>query len=408
MRGLWAILLPTFALGFGVAWWLKPEPERVETEADRPKVVPRAPGAESGLQEVVITPQTKLDGLAELWFENSLDEGLAAIAPEAIPELLAALEERVGYYGLSDGDEKVFEKLVLRWYDADPKAALLWVLALPAEDDRRMLIASLIEREAERDFASAYKLAVEYGNEADGFLRMADTLFRRAAEIGAREVIDVSLLSRTSATTTYGHDLEYPPGFDFRAALDGLADAQAALDEGECLSSVPANLLVEWAKRDPGAAYAWLQTDRVTPFGDDFSSFIRGYGQAAKPKDLGAFAAQVFTSSPSAAVGYQKVFQILGEAPSLEVVEGFLGASGDPAQRVQHLAGLFKQAESGHGSLDEGARELVLRATPPELRLQWLAASSMSVEARITLVPLLRSLGHSDGEIAVMTGATGR
>lgn len=404
MRGLWAILIPTFALGFGVAWWLKPEPKPVKIEADRPKVVPRVPGHGPGLQETVVTVGSLLDGLAELTSEEEIDQQLMAVDPAEIPGLLDELNRRAGYLGLDPGEEAAFGRMVVKWYDHDREAALLWTLSLRSPEDRRHLLGSIIEHEAGRDFERALRLASHY--RIDGEVILPDSLIDEAAESGADTLLKLCKLSRTDAgMATFGHVLDYPADFDFRAALDGLADIEESLARDERLSVVPGNLLVEWAKRDPSAAYAWVQMGRDTPFGDDFTSFVHGYAQVAPPGEFGAFGAQVYKASASAPEGHRKVFQMLGEAPSVEVLAGFLNAVADPTQAPLHLVGLFQCAESGHGQRDERARELVLRAMSPELRLHVVVRSDLSTDARTALVPLLQSLGHSEAEIALMTAA---
>ena len=278
MRGLWPLLLPTFAAGFGVAWWLKPEPPPVEAgiEAASPKVVPRRPGADTGVREQVVTADTVLDALADLRHrDEEFAKELGALEPDEIPALLSALRDRAGYFGLGHADEDVLKKLVVRWYDGAPEEALLWVMSLESEEDRQSLLREVVNHEADRDFDAALALARRVSPGDDDPFRFLDRLQQKAAELGPDKLLQLARLSVGKTGVSSGFGPTYPPDFDFRKMLDGLAELHESLGEGEKITSVPANLLEEWARRDPQAAFEWVSQGGEAPFNEG-TGFIEG------------------------------------------------------------------------------------------------------------------------------------
>ncbi len=404
MRGLWPLLIPTFALGFGVAWWSKPDPPPVEVEVARPKVTPRAPGADSGLRETVITHETTLNALGDLRFGSGFDEELEAIDPSEIPALLAALADRAGYYGLGYEDEEVLEQLLLRWYAADPDAALVWTLGVKTTGDRRQLLNQLVRHEAENDLDRAIDLARRYARDEDGDISLPDVLMEQAVDEGADKLLEVCRLGVSDADGTRGIPVDYPSGFPFRDTLEAIADLAASLEDGQSLSMVPSNLLAEWARRDPEAAYAWLASGRKVPFNGEVGDFVEGYAEVATNAEVGAFAAGLFDPDERPARRYDTAFDILSEVPEGETLEGFLEGLADPGAREQHLEGLFLRSQSAYGGGYDRAREQVLLAMAPEMRVRLMSQSTLTASKRRELVPLLRRLGHSEEEIAAMTG----
>lgn len=402
MRGLWPLLIPTFAAGFGAAWWLKPEPPRVEHEVARPKVEPRAPGRDSGLREAVITPDTKLDGLADLRFrDGDLSDALAAIPVAEIPGLLAALRDRAGYLGLDYRNKSVLEKLVVHWFDQAPNEALLWVLSLEPETDREGLLRELVRHEAERDFDAALALARRVSGEG-GPVDFLLGLQQMAADRGAGRLLELARLSAGKDSGSSGIDLTYPPDFDFRMVLDGLADLGAWLGDGEKITSVPSNLLDEWTRRDPQAAFEWISQGHEVPF-NGMEDFVEAYAAVGGDREVGRLVGEIFKADePHAYTRYSLASEALFEAPRAETLEGFLEAAGGAASREMHLAGLLDRSSSTMGTSYDTARWVIVGAMTPEQRLRLIPASRLSVEQRRQLVPELRRLGHGDEEIATM------
>jgi hypothetical protein len=405
MRGLWAILLPTFALGFGVAWWLKPEPAPPESEADRPKVAPRIPGRDAGLQEHVISAATTLDALADLRYQPQDFSGeLEAIDVSEIPGLLGSLADRAGYFGLASKDETVLEKLVLHWFDRAPDEALLWVLSLEPEADRDKLLRELVNHEAEEDLDAAIALARRCSGTDGTANNFLGGLQQKAADKGEAKLLELCRLSAGRTDGASGLGLVYPPDFNFRKMLDGLVEISGSLGEGEQIATVPSNLLEEWTRRDPQAAFDWVSQGHEISF-NGMEEFIEAYAEIGGDREVGALVGGIFDAAePHASTRYDLAWEALSEAPRPGTLEGFLETAGAAATREAHLAGLLDRSGAFFGSDYDQARRVIVEGMTPEERRRLISASSLSPELRRKLIPELRRLGHSDAEIAAMTG----
>lgn len=405
MRGLWPLLIPTFVAGFGVAWWLKPDPPPVESEVLRPKVVPRPPGADSGLRESVLTHDTTLDALGDLRFDEEFEEELAAIDPAEVPVLLAALSERAGYFGLGSRDEEVLGKLLLHWYDADPDAALVWVLARASAADRERLLDQLINHEAGRDLDRAIALANRYLRVADGAVNISGRMLKEAVDQGPEKLLEVLRLGVGRSRESSGSDMAYPAAFDFHRVLDGLSELSKSLEEDEAITTVPTNLVEEWARRDPQAAFEWVSQGHEVPH-NGMEDFIEGYAELVGDRELGELVGKLFEPDEAdASRGYQLVWDSLMKAPRPEAVEGFLEAARGPATREQHLAALLDRSSGDSGSSFSATRNAIIGAMTPEQRLSLIPRSRLHAGQRQGLTPYLHQLGHTEEEIAAMTGA---
>lgn len=409
MRGLWPLLIPTFAAGFGVAWWLKsdpPPPVEVET-ANSPKVVPRRPGETVTVRPNGTDTGSKLTGLTEAVYDDEFEGQLAMIEASEIPKLLAQLGERSGFLGLDYEDEDVLEKLLQRWYDLEPEAALLWTLDLGNPKDRRELLDTLILHQAESDLDQAMEMVRAHARDEDGEidvpLSLLDYALEQSVDDGAEKLLEVCRLGIAKDDGYSGTSLEYPEGFAFEELLNSLADLGDSLSEGQGLSLVPSNLLSEWASRDPEAAYAWLEAGREVPFNSEFSDFMEGYAAVATDVELGEFAAGVYVANRDAGDPYESVFEALSAIPEAGVVESFLESLGGDAVREAHLRGLLEHSESTWGGPYDELRDEIVVAMRPETRLEMFMAKGLDHDTRQELAPLLRRLGHTEAEVAAMT-----
>ncbi|WP_193213646.1 hypothetical protein [Luteolibacter marinus] len=409
MKATWTVIVPAVAVGFGIGWWMKPAPEPVPEKSAPPAKVSRRPPAEmrSRSAERRATAERTLDELTREPHGQAHKDLLAGLSPEDMPALLGLLEERAGLFGLAYDDKRLVKDLLLQWYEQDPDGALAWTQSLSSEKDRLALIADLIGHEAKTDLAKAIELARQFSKDNEGNPKIPSGLLFESAKGGAEFVVEVCRLGVSNKSFRTGPGLEYPEGFDFATALNGIADASEAAGPGLTLSSVPGNLLTEWSKLDPQAAYAWLQLGREVSFNSNIRDFFEGYTKVATPAEVGTFLADGFDPSTDEKARYEPAWEALAITPEKEMLQVFLDQVGGDATIEQHVIGMLRRGEYSGGHNFDEARALLISALDPAQRMEVLQGDVVAARHRKNLGPFLKRLGHTEEEIAVMT-ASGR
>jgi TPR repeat protein len=132
--------------------------------------------------------------------------------------------------------------------------------------DRKTLLDELISHVAEKDLQKGLELARRYCRKENGNwdipYQLGSAIFSQDAENMVRTVGEFV----SSGDSSSGMGAQLPVAYDFRKALDGLAALNASLKPGEKLAFVPTNLLEEWTRRDPSAAWEWVGEGKVVPF----------------------------------------------------------------------------------------------------------------------------------------------
>jgi hypothetical protein len=403
-----AVLLGTFTLGFAAAWTMKPStPPAPATSASH---TAGHPSASKSVRPPKDGPDRQVAKLIKQLDEAGYDETkssaiLSDISSAAFLEVIQDYTRRAGVTGLDYDDQQKVQKLVAAWHAKDPGAALQWVLGLAKPKDRQEFLTQLIGDISKTDLDTALTLLREHGKEEDGGWNVP---FYLVQELGKRDVATMLKSLGTFITSdgsSSGMGIEFSPGFDFRAALDGFAEIQAGLAKGQHLASIPSNLLAEWAKRDATAAWAWLQQGKEVPF-NDVDVFFNGYTTIASPEEVAGLLVEAMALKSSSTEKFELAWHVLADQPNASKITHFLEQA--PGGRDDTLRDLFAQSTRGSGGHFDEFKQLLLQQMNGSERSAVFTSRFKhgASPAEVSFYkPLLHQLGHSDEEISRMLPA---
>jgi hypothetical protein len=216
----------------------------------------------------------------------------------------------------------------------------------------------------------------------------------------AEEFLRISSLF-TEENGYRGMTVEFADGFDFQRALDGLVDIQTGLESDIYISSMPTNLLWEWAKRDWDGAIQWAVTGKKVEY-NDLQSLARSVVGVSTVEQYAALAAFVSgATSENTGNKDRDLWRMLSLKASPEFFSSYLEQA--PGGRPENLSRAFRASYNNGGSY---AREVLISQMAPAERVAAFQSADVnqwiSDYDRKTDTALLRSLGHSDEEIARM------
>ena len=414
MKATWIpVGLCAFGVGFAVAWAVKPTADggpggdgaEVVPERNRQSLSSRAPSR----------PQKDYEPLFERMRENRYDsEGLEKDLDELglseIPEFLAALSAKAGLGGLSWEDEDLLEKTLKRWYQQNPEGAIAWVMALESEEDRRELLIDFVNLEAEEDLDGALALLDGFNQQVEGRMSIPSSLIQKGADRDVETMLRVCAAGLGESDGSSGSGLKYATDFDFEAALNGLVELEENAGEGRSLSSLPSNLLSEWAKRDPQAAFDWVQLGKELSFNSGLDEFIDGYAEIASDEEIGSFVAELFDPSMDERKRYDQAWDALSEVADEDAVRQFLTDVAPHGGESVHIEGLLERSMSTSGGGYDATRAILLNMMDSQSRYELFTSGGEKNRfhrsyMRDRLVPVLQRLGHTPAEISEMLPA---
>ena len=398
------LLLPSavFAAGFALAWIVVPMVRSAppdSDEADGPSNI----ATKSGLR-----PR---DGRESSRIRNMVDDLLAKasadpygeretgdIAEEDYPALLADLILRAEASGWSTDQTNLMNSLIWNWHEANPDAALSWVLEMENHNIGNRLLGTILGKVTQEDPAAAIALAELHGVAAGRHLKMPYAMIEHLAGADAETFVRAMACFNTRSGSQQG-DIDFTEGFDFRHALDRLTEISAGLEDGTRVSVMPSNLLSEWAKRDWNGAWEWALSEEKSPF-KDLGDLVNRAATQASADELAGYAATLASlPNRSPEQNFRDAATILRHRTSPELVDGFLSQL--PGDRQENLNGILSQSFDGTGNVTD---MLLARMTPAE---RIAAFQDDAVRQRLALrrdvsSAQLRQLGHSDEEIQRM------
>jgi hypothetical protein len=400
------VLLGTFGFGFASAWMSKPvsasreDASRGKTTASERAANPERPAKEA--KDPHMAELLKALGEAR-YNQPKTKEALDQIKTEEFSRLIDALVRKAGFTGLDYRDEKSVQDLVLAWYDRDPEAALGWVLAIQNTKDREELLPRLIGKTLKNDLQQGLALLRQYGRQEDGGWIAPPELFEKLGQLSSDEMVSTLGCFIATDGSSSGTSVTYPKGFDFQRLLDGIADLQKGLKDKQGLGVVPGNILWEWARRDPGSAWEWLQQGKKVPSAGP-EEFFKGYRSVASTDEFSSFLAEA-VSDQNVAVEerFRTAWNTLVDEPSSEMLNAFMQKL--PGERSQNLLYLFDATPFGSGGKYDLFKEILLRQMSPAERIDTLSAhfrKNHSDFGKKLYPSLLQQLGHSEDEIQRM------
>lgn len=393
-----------FGSGFATSWLVKP----TAGGADSPAPVPSREHASNSTRPVKDAAKPRfaeqLKALVEARYnEAKTKEALDQVKTEDFPRLIDELVRKAGFTGLDYRARSSVDDLIAEWYHRDPDMALAWVLAQENTVDRENLLRGLIGKVMKIDFKQGLALLLQTGKKEDGRWNVSMEFFEGLGRLNEEEMLRALGAMTCAKDAWLGGEVKFSGDFDFRRVLDGLTEIRKGLRGGEEVAAVPSNLLEDWAKRDPTAAWEWLQQHERLPYARP-ESFFKGYRSVTSTGDCAAFLAEVVgnNDSPSLEERFRSAWSVLSQEPNTEMLSAFLQKS--PSGRLESLTGLFYASMNGSGGSYDRFKETLLRQMTAEERVHAIEhfrkySSFGDVEL---FPPLLRQLGHSDEEIQRM------
>lgn len=312
-------------------------------------------------------------------------------------------------------EDELLEKVLMNWYAVEPDKALRFVQGLEVDDVRAELLNKVVAKIAEQDFDRALEIVKADLKNKDGLFQVSGEVLEKAALSGnlADHIIQLCGLGPGDGNyvqTRYA-SLDYGSDFPYQKVLDGLADISERISRDGELPVVPGGLLAEWAKRDPQAAYDWLLKGREVEGNSSIDGFMAGYMETVSTQDAMKVAAQWLDPDVQTFVRYELPVELLCRQPDAKTLETFMDATQDPEHRSTHLEGLLVAADKTIRINSDLVREQILSAMTPEQRISHY--ERLYLQSRIEnpawkvgdgTISLLRKLGHSEAEIARITG----
>jgi hypothetical protein len=414
MRKTGVIAIVTVIASGVACWMIKPGPAEPSVTSDTSSGA--SPAKSSHKRPSVPDDRERKDALI------SEVAGQATRAPYArepgpaidgadYPKLLEAILRHGGAdgrSGLAFSDKAAFDKLVGDWYAADPERATRWVRSIKNPEDLRELGDVLIATAVGKDYDAAICLMQEFSLNKDGQVVIPETVMKAAALHGAAELLELSSLSPLSVEKDPVAPLllSYPQDFNFQAALEGFAELHA---KGVKPATYPANLLDEWAKRDPEAAFGWFVNSDPGTHTGTFSTYFYDLARSASADEL--------ASSVSLALSVGGNSERMLETIARNLCEH--DADSDSLARISEMLGKLPEAVDQTGlrvalmqrtawSGEDGAhrRESFLHELGPEERVSLMKhvfsdkGSPWSSDSLDSLKQTLIALGHPAEQVS--------
>ncbi len=406
-RFVWMVLL-AFALGFAIAWTAKPV-DRISNTASvgepAGRAAPREPRAATPHQNAAAERvKGYLRKSDEQTAKGVYSSNLFTDMPTGdIPLLIEQWRKRAGFSGLEYNEQFQIRRLAKEWYEKEPDAALAWAAGMECQKDRQALISEMVGAEAKRNFDHALELAKQYGTVALGGLEMPNEVREKLGDGDPARFMEIMRLFPAAGSGRSGGEVEFKENFDF-ATLAAMLEKADDETKGESYSFFPSNLIKDWAKIDPEAAWNWVSREKggQMPFSgaDDFFSALA----ATRSKEqINDFVIDQMASRNDDESKFRLAWQALARRPEAAQITDFINRM--PGDRGANLEQLVKASSHGSGGPYDEFKEILVTQMTADERMRILPkvfASSSSGDDRRVIAGTLRQLGHTDAEINAM------
>ena len=303
-------------------------------------------------------------------------------------------------YDVTDGFDVLLDSLK-SLSARDPDAAVEWVLSLETENDRRYLLSLVVGVIGETNFEEGLMMQE---NLAKAYGQSIKLPFSQIAEAASKDANALVRLFSVSAIREVDEPMVYPvreyaKDFDFETALNGLADLQATFPKGEHFGLFPADILEQWAKRDPERAMEWALSEKEILFNTGIRDFMAGYKMKASDAEMVEMVSKIYAKDE----GYDSTWKALSGAGNEAVVQGFIEKAASGGGSNQLLAGLLSESMGEMRMEDQVARQMLLGNITAEQRMEIFigknAPKPPNPEADTRLRIELSGLGHTPEEI---------
>ena len=371
-----------FILGLGLGLMVRPVLKGVDKKSVR--LVGADTGATKNLSDSVVRPRN-----------------FSRLGHQSVPDAITQITNSAGYFGYSESDREKLIEALTAWYMESPEDALEWVKGSSAYPTLvGQLFGELVVEVAAIDFSEGLELAeseVRILNTAPA--ESISELLKLSLTHGPEAVLQVTELGVGNQNRKNFSYCEFPDDFDFYTTLNGLADLHESLKEGKDFTVLPSNLLSEWAKQDPKAAWQWLEEGRTLQNNDTKLEYFKGYRELVSAQELGETIGDYMGFDKEGTKGL--VSLLSNRLMPSDLVPGYISAA-DPTEQVGVVADLIRESGDGYAS-DWGGRirTKMLSKLDPATRLSALeqALSDLNSIERAEMRPILLEMGHTEQEL---------
>ena len=338
-------------------------------------------------------------------FNEEIDwERLRAMDSEELRDLLNDLQGEGGLYGLSNKAQRWLENGLVEWFEKDPEEALEWVKNIARTKDRVTLLTKICEKVVEGDLDEGIAFVKVHLATEESYL-LPPMFIQKAGKVSADKLLEVTRLGMSwSGGIVQFVAAEYPNGFDFQKALEGIENQLEAYKHTGANGSRPSDLLKEWVKVDPEASYEWLKASGKNTSESKLGEYLRGFSEVRSSAEVGEFLGNHLSGKKGEYRDYLLVSDGLARKAEPGVLEAFYEHAG--GDKVTHAAGILGSTgdfslhaprvfETVLGSLSESEQRTVLNAEYMQKRLG-------HQRARQNVENSLIASGRSSEEVAAM------
>ena len=322
------------------------------------------------------------------------------------PDTLTQITKDVGYFGYSESERERLLEALTAWYLESPANALAWIKSSSAYPELvNKLIGELVIGVSRIDFNKGLELAESeisilkqiqpiYASKSNPFSELS----KLSISHGSEAVFQVAELG--VGYPYHSIYCKFPDGFDFQTTLNGLADLNAAQEEGQELTVLPSNLLSGWAKQDPEAAWKWLQEGRKLRENDTKLEYFRGYRERVSPYELGQAVGSYMGFDEDGSRNLVRLLSRSRVTENTDILQGYVSAA-DSAERTEVVAALIRESGDYANEWGNEIRTALLSKLDPSTRLNALkqALGDLDSSERAGMKPLLLEMGHTEEEL---------
>lgn len=325
---------------------------------------------------------------------------LAEIETSELLLLIEKISESAGITGLDYKEKEQLEDLLVEWCERDADAALAWADGTKNPRDRKALLGKVISHIAEKNLETGIELVLQYCRNEEVGWDIPYSISNKIVSTDADQMLRLTAQFVSSKGGTSGYSGEFPPNYDFRKALDGLAAIKSSLKQSESFSVLPTNLMEEWAKMDPDAAWQWLSEDKNVTF-NDVDDFLEGYCERATNAEIIQILTQAGERFKTPEQHFRSVWSVIAEKQNAELISQFLDAApGNHQEKLNHFFRVSNRSRGGH--FDVSKNMFVSQMSPAERMSVFAQDLDYSEIDRKFYTPILQRLGHTEAEIQQM------
>lgn len=404
IRTLISYLL-VFLAGLAVSWLAK----RPTTVVEEMQPIERTSQQRSAQSKNAVTKASSRNARADELLKKfsvasyNKEKKSAVMAEMETSELLLLIEaisQKAGITGLDYKDKEQLEDFLVEWSKRDSDAALAWADGIKNPRDRKALLGKVISHIAEKNWETGIELVLQYCRNEEGGWDIPYSISNKIVSTDADQMLRLTAQFVSSKGGTSGYSGEFPPNYDFRKALDGLAAIKSSLKQSESFSVLPTNLMEEWAKIDPDAAWQWLGEDKNVTF-NDVDDFLEAYCETATNAQIIQILTQAGERSETPDQHFRSAWSVIAEKQNAELISQFLDAA--PGNHQEKLNQFFRVSNRSRGGYFDVSKNMFVSQMSPAERMSVFAQDlDYSEMDRKFYTPILQRLGHSEAEIQRM------